>query len=84
MPLAAEAQAHLGVCYGGINFRRTQEAFSSLVEVIKLLSRIYYSSMAFFKQLCYTFGNEDWITEKDALRINPSDRVLCITAVIDR
>lgn len=38
----------------------------------------------FYKRLSYTFGNEDWRTERKALRIKPSDRVLCITASGDR
>ncbi len=38
----------------------------------------------FFSRLSYSFGNEDWRTEKRALRIRPHDRVLCITASGDR
>lgn len=38
----------------------------------------------FFSRLSYSFGNEDWKTEKKALQIKPSDRVLCITASGDR
>src|SRR5262245_40473083 len=38
----------------------------------------------FFKRLSYSFGNEDWITEKEALKIQPQNRVLCITASGDR
>ena len=38
----------------------------------------------FYSRLSYSFGNEDWITELEALRIKPSDRVVCITASGDR
>lgn len=38
----------------------------------------------FFKRLSYSFGNEDWLTEKEALQIQPNNRVLCITASGDR
>lgn len=38
----------------------------------------------FFSRLSYSFGNEDWRTELDALRIAPGNRVLCITASGDR
>lgn len=38
----------------------------------------------FFKRLNYSFGNEDWRTEKKALQIKPNDTVLCITASGDR
>ena len=38
----------------------------------------------FFQRLSYSFGNEDWITEHKALRIEPNDRVLTITASGDR
>lgn len=38
----------------------------------------------FFSRLNYSFGNEDWSTEKRALQITPQDRVLCITASGDR
>lgn len=38
----------------------------------------------FFSQLSYSYGNEDWITEQQALQIKPSDTVLCITASGDR
>lgn len=38
----------------------------------------------FFSRLSYSFGNEDWNTEKKALAIKPSDRVVCITASGDR
>ncbi len=35
-------------------------------------------------RLNYAFGNEDWKTEREALRVQPNDRVLCITASGDR
>jgi S-adenosylmethionine-diacylglycerol 3-amino-3-carboxypropyl transferase len=38
----------------------------------------------FFNRLNYSFGNEDWRTERKALNIKPSDRVICITASGDR
>jgi S-adenosylmethionine-diacylglycerol 3-amino-3-carboxypropyl transferase len=38
----------------------------------------------FFSRLSYSFGNEDWNTEKKALAIKPDDRVVCITASGDR
>jgi S-adenosylmethionine-diacylglycerol 3-amino-3-carboxypropyl transferase len=38
----------------------------------------------FYSRLSYTLGNEDWDVEKQALRIKPTDRVLCITASGDR
>lgn len=38
----------------------------------------------FFSRLSYSIGNEDWKTEQQALRINPEDRVLCITGSGDR
>ncbi|HKZ00179.1 MAG TPA: DUF3419 family protein, partial [Rhabdochlamydiaceae bacterium] len=38
----------------------------------------------FYSRLSYSFGNEDWITELEALRIKPGDRVVCITASGDR
>lgn len=38
----------------------------------------------FFSRLTYTLGNEDWLVEKRALQIKPTDRVLCITASGDR
>lgn len=38
----------------------------------------------FFSRLSYSFGNEDWNTEKKALAIKPDDRVICITASGDR
>jgi len=38
----------------------------------------------FFSRLSYSFGNEDWRTEREALQIKPSDNVLCISASGDR
>jgi S-adenosylmethionine-diacylglycerol 3-amino-3-carboxypropyl transferase len=38
----------------------------------------------YFSRLNFSFGNEDWKTEAEALRIKPHDRVLCITASGDR
>lgn len=38
----------------------------------------------FFNRLNYSFGNEDWETEKKALKLQPKDRVVCITASGDR
>lgn len=38
----------------------------------------------FFSLLRYSFGNEDWRTEEEALDIQPQDHVLCITASGDR
>lgn len=38
----------------------------------------------FYKRLNYTFGNEDWKTERQALRLKPNDRVICITGSGDR
>lgn len=38
----------------------------------------------FFSRLSYSFGNEDWNSEYKALKIQPTDRVLCITASGDR
>lgn len=38
----------------------------------------------FYNRLSYSFGNEDWKTERQALRIAPGDRVICITASGDR
>lgn len=35
-------------------------------------------------RLRYSFGNEDWRTEREALRIRPKDRIACITASGDR
>ena len=39
---------------------------------------------SFFSQLRYSFGNEDWKTEEEALDITPQDVILCITASGDR
>lgn len=38
----------------------------------------------FYNRLSYSFGNEDWNTEHQALRIQPNDRILCVTASGDR
>lgn len=38
----------------------------------------------FYSRLSYSFGNEDWTTERQALKVKPADRVLCITASGDR
>lgn len=38
----------------------------------------------FFSRLSYSFGNEDWRTEREALQIQPDNRVVCITASGDR
>ena len=38
----------------------------------------------FYDRLSYSFGNEDWVTERDALGIEPNDQVLCVTASGDR
>lgn len=38
----------------------------------------------FYNRLSYSFGNEDWQSEQKALKIKPSDRVLCVTASGDR
>ncbi len=38
----------------------------------------------FFSRLSYSFGNEDWQTEQDALNIQPKDRVVSITGSGDR
>jgi S-adenosylmethionine-diacylglycerol 3-amino-3-carboxypropyl transferase len=40
--------------------------------------------MDFYQRLNYTLGNEDWDVEKQALRINPGDHILCVTASGDR
>ena len=39
---------------------------------------------SFFSRLSYSIGNEDWSTEEEGLKIEPSNRVLCITASGDR
>ncbi len=38
----------------------------------------------FYSRLSYSFGNEDWETEHKALKIQPDDRILCVTASGDR
>lgn len=38
----------------------------------------------FFSRLSYSFGNEDWNTEQQALKIKTGDRAVCITASGDR
>ena len=38
----------------------------------------------FFSRLSYSIGNEDWETEREALNIQPDDKILCITASGDR
>lgn len=38
----------------------------------------------FFSRLNFTFGNEDWNTEQEALNVQPHDRVLCVTGSGDR
>ncbi|MCH9610414.1 MAG: hypothetical protein S4CHLAM81_12830 [Chlamydiales bacterium] len=38
----------------------------------------------FYHRLSYSFGNEDWETEKRALKIQKGDHVLCVTASGDR
>lgn len=38
----------------------------------------------FFSRLSYSFGNEDSLTERKALKIHKNDRVMCITASGDR
>lgn len=38
----------------------------------------------FYTQLSYSFGNEDWRTEKKALQIEPDNHIVCITASGDR
>lgn len=39
---------------------------------------------SFFSLLRYSFGNEDWRTEEEAVDMLPDDQVLCITASGDR
>lgn len=39
---------------------------------------------SFFSRLSYSFGNEDWETEQEALNIQKGDRVVCITGSGDR
>lgn len=38
----------------------------------------------FFSRLSYSFGNEDWRSEQEALKIKENDRILSITASGDR
>jgi len=38
----------------------------------------------FYNRLSYSFGNEDWLTEQQALQLTPNDSVICITASGDR
>ncbi len=38
----------------------------------------------FYSRLSYSFGNEDWRTEKQALNTKKTSRVLCVTASGDR
>lgn len=38
----------------------------------------------FYKRLSYSFGNEDWVTEQDALQLKAEDRVIAVTASGDR
>lgn len=38
----------------------------------------------FFSRLSYSFGNEDWRSDREALKIQANDRVLSITASGDR
>lgn len=40
--------------------------------------------MDFYNSLNYSFGNEDWNVEKDALQVEDGDKVLCVTASGDR
>lgn len=40
--------------------------------------------MDFYNRLNYSLGNEDWSTEEQALRIQPNDQTLCVTASGDR
>lgn len=39
---------------------------------------------SFFTRFSYSFGNEDWKTEQEALNIRKGDRVVCITGSGDR
>lgn len=43
-----------------------------------------YRMKRFFSRLSYSFGNEDWNTERQALQIKPGNQVLCISASGDR
>ncbi len=38
----------------------------------------------FYHRLSYSFGNEDWVTEKRALNIQKGDNIVCVTASGDR
>ncbi len=38
----------------------------------------------FYERLSYSFGNEDWQTEQEALNLRKDDRVICITGSGDR
>lgn len=38
----------------------------------------------FYSRLSYSFGNEDWVTEHQALKIKSTDKVVCVTASGDR
>lgn len=40
--------------------------------------------MDFYNRLNYSFGNEDWHTEEQALQVARNDRVVCVTASGDR
>ncbi len=40
--------------------------------------------MDFYNYLNYSLGNEDWSVEEQALRVNPGDSVICVTASGDR
>ncbi|MDR3492234.1 MAG: DUF3419 family protein [Gammaproteobacteria bacterium] len=40
--------------------------------------------MDFYNYLNYSLGNEDWGVEEQALRVNPGDAVVCVTASGDR
>ena len=39
---------------------------------------------SFYSRLSYSFGNEDWETELEALQIQKGDHVVCVTASGDR
>ncbi len=40
--------------------------------------------MDFYNRLNYSLGNEDWDVEKQALKVNNHDRIVCVTASGDR
>ena len=40
--------------------------------------------MDFYNRLNYSLGNEDWHVEAQALKVQPQDKVLCVTASGDR